>query len=117
MGHRTILLATVALFSTAASASTITGTVFDSTGAKALIGAEVRIPALNRTTVADAGGTFRFVDVPAGTWDVVARTAGTRQPDVEPDPHLPQRGVHPLGKPPQFRARVRGQTSQNRSVG
>jgi TonB-dependent receptor len=77
MGHRTLLLATVTLFSTAATASTITGTVFDSTGAKALIGAEVRIPALNRTTVADAGGVFRFADVPAGTWEVVARTAGT----------------------------------------
>ncbi len=65
-----------------ALAASISGTVFDAGGVKALPGAEVRIPKLGRATVADQSGSFRFVDVPAGTWEVEARIAGA-EPSVQ----------------------------------
>jgi TonB-dependent receptor len=57
-------------------ASTITGTVADSTGVRILQGADVRIPALGRVTNADSAGRFRFTGIPAGTHEIVARFAG-----------------------------------------
>lgn len=69
------LLASSAL-SGAALAATVTGTVLDSTGVRPLQGAEVRIPALGRTAIADNAGRFRFPDLPAGTYEVTARFAG-----------------------------------------
>ncbi len=75
---RRTLLALLAgtTLATGALASTVTGTVADSTGVRVLQGAEVRIPSLGRSTNADAAGRFRFTDVPAGTYQVVATFAG-----------------------------------------
>ncbi|MCG2842745.1 TonB-dependent receptor [Sandaracinobacter sp. RS1-74] len=73
-----LLLATTAL-GQAALASTLTGTIADSTGVRPLQGAEVRIPSLGRVTSADAAGRFRFTDLPAGTHEVVATFAGAGQ--------------------------------------
>lgn len=70
-----LLLASSAL-GQAALASTVTGTVADAGGVRALQGAEVRIPALGRVTNADAAGRYRFADLPAGTYEVVAAFAG-----------------------------------------
>lgn len=59
-----------------AVASTLTGSVTDSAGIRALQGAEVRIPALGRVANADSAGRFRFTGLPAGTYEVVASFAG-----------------------------------------
>ncbi len=62
-----------------AYASTITGSVADSTGVRPLQGAEVRIPSLGRVTNADAAGRFRFTGIPAGTHEVIVTFAGARR--------------------------------------
>ena len=62
-----------------AIASTVVGTVADSSGVRVLQGAEVRIPALGRVTNADAAGRYRFTGLPAGTHEVVATFAGAGQ--------------------------------------
>lgn len=59
-----------------ALASTITGSVADSTGVRPLQGAEIRIPSLGRVTTADGAGRFRFTGLPSGTYEVVASFAG-----------------------------------------
>ncbi len=79
-----LLLATTAL-AQAAIAATITGIVVDSTGVRPLQGAEVRIPALNRTTQADSAGRFRFSDLPPGTYDVTASFAGAAAQTLSAD--------------------------------
>lgn len=70
-----LLFASTAL-GQAAFASTLVGTVLDSSGARPLQGAEVRIGALGRVTTADTAGRYRFTDLPAGTHEVTARFAG-----------------------------------------
>ena len=51
-----------------AFASDITGTVTDASDTRALQSAEVRIVELNRETEAGRDGSFRFADVPAGSY-------------------------------------------------
>lgn len=74
----TALLLLSSALATASMAATITGVVADSTGTRALQGAEVSIPALGRTVTADNAGRFRFADLPAGTFAVEARFAGAQ---------------------------------------
>jgi len=56
-----------------AVASEIVGTVSDGTGTRTLQGAALRIVELNRAAEAGRDGSFRFVDVPAGTYTIEAR--------------------------------------------
>lgn len=69
------LLSTTALAATA-RAETLRGSVIDASATRALQGAEVTIVELGRTTEAAPDGSFRFPDVPAGDYTVVARYAG-----------------------------------------
>lgn len=67
------LLATA---STTALANDVTGVVLDASGTRALEGAEVSIVELGRTVVAHSDGSYRFADVPAGTYSLRARYSG-----------------------------------------
>lgn len=70
--HRVWLLAGVSLaaasISAAASAAVLSGQVSDATGVKALQSAEVTIVELGRRAETAPDGSFRFADVPAGTY-------------------------------------------------
>ena len=70
----TLLAAT--MFSTPAFAGTVIGTVVDAGGVRGLEGAEVEIVELDRVMTAGQDGTYRFVDVPAGTYTLRAIYAG-----------------------------------------
>ena len=59
-----------------AYAGDLTGTVTDATDTRALQGAQLRIVELNRVSEADRDGTFRFSNVPAGTYTIEARYVG-----------------------------------------
>ncbi len=59
-----------------AFASDIVGTVSDASNTRALQSAQVRIVELNRETEAGRDGSFRFGDVPAGTYTLEARYVG-----------------------------------------
>lgn len=69
-------LSLAAVLPTAAIASEITGTVSDASETRALQGAEVRIVELGRVVEAGRDGSFRFTDVPAGTYTLEARYSG-----------------------------------------
>ena len=60
----------------AAHAGEIVGVVSDATQTRALQGAQVRIPELNRQAEASRDGSYRFTDVPAGTYTIEARYVG-----------------------------------------
>lgn len=66
------LLGTVALPSQA-WAQSVTGTVIDSSSTRALDAAEIELVELQRTDNTDRDGSFRFSEVPAGTYTLVAR--------------------------------------------
>ncbi|MGV3482326.1 MAG: TonB-dependent receptor [Sphingobium sp.] len=70
------LLSTTALVATGAYAETLRGGVVDASGTHALQGTEITIVELGRTAEAAADGSFRFPDVPAGSYTVIARYAG-----------------------------------------
>ncbi|WP_374990383.1 TonB-dependent receptor [Sphingosinicella sp. LHD-64] len=72
------MLVTVALPGTA-FAQTIAGTVVDSSGTRALQGAEIILVELGRTTQAASDGTFRFADVPPGTYTMRTRYTGAEE--------------------------------------
>jgi TonB-dependent receptor len=80
--RRSLLLAATALatgaFSLPALAASLSGKVVDSTGTRALGGAEVRILELNRVEEAATDGSFRFADLPPGDYTLRARYAGAR---------------------------------------
>ncbi|GGD73485.1 TonB-dependent receptor [Croceicoccus mobilis] len=59
-----------------AMAGTIDGSVVDATGTRALQAAEVTIIELGRTTHAARDGSFRFIDVPAGSYTLEVRYVG-----------------------------------------
>ncbi|HMN54657.1 MAG TPA: TonB-dependent receptor [Sphingopyxis sp.] len=59
-----------------ALAADIVGTVIDASDTRALQSAQVRILELNRETEAGRDGSFRFGDVPAGTYTLEARYVG-----------------------------------------
>lgn len=60
----------------AAMAGTITGTVTDGTGTRALQSTQLRIVELGRVAEAGRDGSYRFPDVPAGTYTIEARYVG-----------------------------------------
>jgi TonB-dependent receptor len=59
-----------------AFAGDIVGTVGDGSATRALQGAQLRIVELNRTAEAGRDGSFRFSDVPAGTYTIEAHYVG-----------------------------------------
>jgi TonB-dependent receptor len=73
----------IALYAVAAAADPVTGTVVDGSGTRGLQGAEVTIVELGQTAVVGADGSFRFGDVPAGSYTVRAKFAGAVD-DVRP---------------------------------
>lgn len=82
-----LLLATTAL-AAPAFAGTIVGTVTDGKGIRSLQGAQVTLEGLSRVVEADRDGGYRFPDVPAGTYTLVARFIGAqpvRQQVVVPE--------------------------------
>ena len=62
--------ALAALTPVVANAQEVVGTVTDANGVRALQGAEVRIIELNRVAEANRDGSFRFADVPPGTYTI-----------------------------------------------
>ncbi len=60
----------------AALAGTITGTVSDGTGTRALQSTQLRIVELNRVAEAGRDGSYRFPDVAPGTYTIEARYVG-----------------------------------------
>jgi TonB-dependent receptor len=66
----------LSLTATAALGGAIVGTVSDNTGTRSLAGAQIEITELGRTTVAASNGSYRFADVDAGTYTLVARYVG-----------------------------------------
>ncbi|KRB85890.1 TonB-dependent receptor [Sphingomonas sp. Root710] len=68
---------TLALMSSGmAMAGTVVGTVSDGSGTRALQRAQLRIVELGRVAEAARDGSFRFPDVPAGTYTIEARYVG-----------------------------------------
>lgn len=63
-------------FAAPAFAQSLTGNVTDSTNTRTLSGAEVRIVELGRVTEVARDGSFRFSDVPPGSYTVVVRYVG-----------------------------------------
>lgn len=80
--RRGLLLAATAITTCAlaspAWAGILAGRVSDSTGVKALGGAQVRILELNRVTEAASDGSFRFADLGAAKYTVRATYAGAQ---------------------------------------
>lgn len=60
----------------AALAGTVTGNVSDGTGTRALQSTQLRLVELNRIAEAARDGSYRFPDVPAGTYTIEARYVG-----------------------------------------
>ena len=60
----------------AAVAGTITGTVLDGTGTRALQSTQLRIVELGRVAEAGRDGSYRFPDVAPGTYTIEARYVG-----------------------------------------
>ncbi|MEP6763805.1 MAG: carboxypeptidase-like regulatory domain-containing protein [Gemmatimonadaceae bacterium] len=58
------------------NSATLQGKVFTDTTLKPIVGVEVLLPELSKTTTSDAKGAFRIVDIPPGTYTVQARHVG-----------------------------------------
>ena len=69
-------IAAIALSAAPAFAGDVAGVVIDETETIALQSAVVRIPELGRQVTTDRDGSFRFADVPEGTWTIEARFVG-----------------------------------------
>lgn len=69
-------LSLVAALPTSAFASDIVGTVTDATDTRALQSTELRLVELGRIVESGRDGSFRFTDVPAGTYTLEARYIG-----------------------------------------
>jgi hypothetical protein len=72
----TSLLAATMFCAAPAWAGDIVGNVADATQTRALQGAQIRILELDRVAEAARDGSFRFTDVPAGTYTIEARYSG-----------------------------------------
>lgn len=72
------MLATVAGVS-AAHAGTISGEVADVTGTRTLRGAEVLLIELSQSAEVGQDGSFRFINVPAGTYTLRVRYPGAEE--------------------------------------
>jgi TonB-dependent receptor len=62
-----------------ASAGTITGEVADATGTRTLRGAEVSLVELNQSAEVGQDGSYRFTNVPAGTYTLRVRYPGAEE--------------------------------------
>lgn len=62
-----------------ALAGTVTGEVADESGTRALRGAEIALIELGQVAEAGADGSFRFVNVPAGTYTLRVRYPGAEE--------------------------------------
>lgn len=71
-----LALATM-LSATAAQAGDIIGTVTDNTQTRGLQGTQLRVTELDRVVEAGRDGSFRFINLPAGTYTVEASYIGT----------------------------------------
>lgn len=71
-----VALLAATMFSSPAFAGTVIGTVVDAGGVRGLEGAEVEIVELDRVITAGQDGSYRFVDVPEGTYTLRATYAG-----------------------------------------
>ena len=82
-----------------AHAGEITGSVSDATETRALQGAQLRIVELGRVVEAARDGSFRFPDVPAGTYTIEARYVGVEpvRMTVEVSDAAPARATILLG--------------------
>ncbi|GGB68084.1 TonB-dependent receptor [Blastomonas aquatica] len=79
VSYRSLALALAlgaASFASPAIAGEVTGTVTDIDATRALQAVDVRIIELNRTATTSRDGTFRFTDIPAGTYTLEARYVG-----------------------------------------
>ncbi|MBY9065796.1 TonB-dependent receptor [Hyphomonas sp. WL0036] len=63
----------------AAMAGTVTGEVADSSGTRSLRGAEVTLVELNQSAEVGQDGSYRFVNVPAGTYTLRVRYPGAEE--------------------------------------
>ncbi len=66
----------MALAATPAFAGDVAGTVVDETATVNLQSATITIPELGRQVITERDGTYRISDVPAGTYEVIARYVG-----------------------------------------
>ena len=71
-----VCLAAALLAPVPAFASDVIGTITDARGVRGLQGTQVRIVELDRVTEAGRDGSFRFGDVPAGTYTIEASYIG-----------------------------------------
>ena len=87
--RRGLLLAATALttcaLATTAGAGTLAGRVSDSTGVRALGGAQVRILELNRVVEAASDGSFRFADLDAAQYTIRTTYAGAQPVEMTVD--------------------------------
>ncbi len=81
----------ICLAATPALAGDVTGVVIDETDTVALQSAVVRIPELGRQATTERDGTFRFNDVPEGTYQIEARFVGV--PTVVQTIEVPEQGT------------------------
>lgn len=73
---RAAIILALAAAPTTALAGTISGTVSDGTGTRALQSTQLRIVELGRIAESGRDGSYRFPDVPAGTYTIEARYVG-----------------------------------------
>lgn len=96
--HRAALICSTILSASCAIpqaiAGELVGTVTDATITRSLPGAEIELVELGRRTTVAQDGTYRFTDVPAGTFTLRARYAGAPDKTVTID--VPDLGVAQL---------------------
>src|SRR5580693_290664 len=81
-----LTLGTIPSYAQSTTSGTITGTVVDPTGA-AIPGATITVTDLStkgkRTTVSSAEGQYVLVDIPPGTYSVLATKAGFSEDQIK----------------------------------
>lgn len=90
-GSLACALLAATIFSSPAFAGTLAGTVLDASGTGSLQGAELVLKELGRRTNAGPDGAYRFADVPAGSYTLVARYAGAE--DYRADVNVAPDGI------------------------
>jgi len=74
--RRLFWLLCATFITTPAYAGTLTGTVVDASATRGLAGAQVEVVEIGRTAVVASDGSYRIVDVPAGTYTLRTNYAG-----------------------------------------
>ena len=121
MNLRTASLAAMAvaiLTPATAFAGDVSGTVTDASGTRALQSAQLRIVELNRVAEAGRDGSYRFPDLPAGTYTIEARYVGVDP--VQVTVQVPQTGIVTanveMGSPDNLAIVVVGQSANQASA-